>query len=158
MSAGAPRWFARLGAALDADERRAVGAYLAALGLPEDTPVRLARTWGEAASLCARPAQAWWHAEASERERLSRAPAMRDEAIVEDSATLQRAAFEAAARDGCHDAKAVYAAGGAATFAAHDARLARAAGAEDHLFIRKLTLYAAGRWPLGVYGGEFAIF
>ena len=45
---------------------------------------------------------------------------MRGEAIVEDSAMLQRAALDAAARDGFTDAKAVYAAGGAATFAAHD--------------------------------------
>lgn len=158
MSARAPRWFARLGAPLGADEHRAIGAYLGALGMPEDAPVRLARTWAEAASLCARPAETWWDTEAAERQRLSRSTELRDDALLEDSETLQRAAFLAAEREGCKDAKAVYAACGAATFAAHDARLARRAGDEDHLFMRKLALYAMGRWPLGVYGGEFAIF
>ena len=152
---GVPRWFTRLGAPLEAEERHAIAAYLAALGLPGDTPVRLAESWSEAASLCSRHADEWWKIEAAERERLARSARLQDDAIVAESAAVMSAAKRA---DGA-DMATVYAASGAATFAAHDARLARVAGAaRDHLFLRKLALFEAGRWPLGVYGGEFAIF
>ena len=147
-------WFSRVGAPLDAAERGAIAAYLAALGLPATTPVRIAASWAEAAALCSRDADEWWRTETAERERLARSVALRDETIVAQSAMAM-----AAARAECEDIATAYAASGAATFAVHEARLARAAGAsENHPFLRKLALYEAGRWPLGVYGGEFALF
>lgn len=145
-------WFSRLGLPLDADERHAVASYLAALGLPADMPVRVASSWAEAAALCSRRADEWWRAEAAERERLGRTVAL--EAVIAESTAAM-----AAAKAGCEDPATAYAAGGAATLATHEARLARAAGApETHMFLRKIALYEAGRWPLGVYAGEFAIF
>lgn len=151
----AARWFARLGAPLEPAERHAIAAYLATLGSAKDTPVRLASSWGEAAAHCSRNADEWWRIEAAERARLARLVDLPDDAIVSESAAL----MSAARRAGCDDMATAYAASGAATFAAHDARLARAAGAsEHHLFLRKLALFEAGRWPLGVYAGEFALF
>lgn len=48
---------------------------------------------------------------------------------------------------------------GAATYAFHQYRLARATGApDDHPFVRKCRMFCGGRWPPGVYGDRFAIF
>jgi hypothetical protein len=88
-------------------------------------------------------AEAWWQAE--EEQRLNEA--------------LHGAAAVAATRAGCSDAALIRAAAGAASYAAHQAHLALAAGAPPgHPFLRKYALYCGGRWPLGVYEGRFAIF
>lgn len=65
----------------------------------------------------------------------------------------------AAARAGCADEALIRVAAGSASYAAYQARLAHAAGAAaGHPFLRKYALYCGGRWPLGVYHGEFSIF
>ena len=72
---------------------------------------------------------------------------------------MHGAAAVAATRCGCADAALIRVAAGAATYAAYQQRLARAAGAPDsHPFMRKYALYSGGRWPLGVYDERFAIF
>ena len=157
MSEGA--WFSALGEPLGDAERADIAAYLA--GLAIDSPVHAVSSWEEAGVICKRAAEAWWRAEERERERLEKGarlnPADRDWLALNE--TLHGAAAVAAARSGCADAALIRAAAGAASYAAYQARLARAAGAaQDHPFLRKYALYCGGRWPLGVYGGRFAIF
>jgi hypothetical protein len=154
-------WFSALGAPLGAAERAEIAAYLRGLGLPGDLPVALAADWNEAAAWCRQPAGAWWQAEEAERERLERDTRLdpADPAWLRLSETLHGAAAIAAARCGCADAALIRAAAGAATYAAYQERLAVITEAsQEHAFLRKYALYCGGRWPLGVYGGRFAIF
>jgi hypothetical protein len=161
VSAAHAAWFAALGAPLGEAEEADIAAYLAGLGLaPEAPPLRVA-SWAEAGAIARRPAGRWWNAEEAERTRLERAvrldPADRQWLAVTDA--LHGAAAVAAARSGGADEGLIRAAAGAAIYAAHQHRLARAAGAGgDHPFVRKYALFSGGRWPLGVYDGRFAIF
>jgi hypothetical protein len=69
------------------------------------------------------------------------------------------AASIAAARDGVADPALSRVAAGAATQAAYQAALARAAGSPDsHPFAIKFRLFAAGRWPLGLVSDTFHLF
>jgi hypothetical protein len=154
-------WFSALGAPLDEAERAEIAAYLQGLGLPADLPVRSAASWDEAAELCRQPAGAWWQAEEAERARLERSAHLdpAQPAWLQLTQRLHGAAALAAARSGCADAALIRVAAGAATYAAHQQRLAQAAGAPpSHPFLRKYALYCGGRWPLGVYDQRFAIF
>jgi hypothetical protein len=153
-------WFSALGEALGDDERREIAAYLAALGM-SPMPVRQAHSWREAGEISNQPAESWWRAEEEERARLEDKvrldPADREWLALNDA--LHGAAAVAAARAGCADAALIRAAAGAASYAAYQARLARAAGTPSaHPFLRKYALYCGGRWPLGVYEDWFAIF
>lgn len=153
-------WFSALGEPLGEAEHAEISAYLQGLGLP-DLPVRAASSWQETGELCRQPADAWWRAEEAERMRLESSarldPAAR--AWLQVTERLHGAAAVAAARSGCADAALIRVAAGAATFAAYQQRLARAAGApQAHPFLRKYALYCGGHWPLGVYGERFAIF
>jgi len=154
-------WFSTLGEPLGDAERAEISAYLQGLGLPADLPVHAASSWQEAAKLCRQPAGAWWQAEDVERTRLERSAHL-DPANAEWLQVTERlhgAAAVAAARSGCADAALIRVAAGAATYAAYQQRLARAAGAPpEHPFLRKYALYCGDRWPLGVYDGRFAIF
>jgi hypothetical protein len=154
-------WFSALGEPLGEAEHAEIAAYLHGLGLP-DLPVRAASSWQEAGELCRRPADAWWQAEEAERVRLESSSARldpADPAWLRATEKLHGAAAVAATRSGCADAALIRVAAGAATFAAYQQRLARAAGAPaTHPFLRKYALYCGGRWPLGVYGERFAIF
>jgi hypothetical protein len=159
VSAHDEAWFSTLGEPLGDAERADIAAYLSGLRL--DAQVRAVSSWGEAFEICARPAEAWWQAEESERSRLEQTvklnPADPDWLALNER--LHGAAAVAAARAGCADAALIRAAAGAASYAAHQARLAKAAGAPaQHPFLRKYALYCGGRWPLGVYEGRFAIF
>jgi hypothetical protein len=153
-------WFSALGAPLDPAERAEIDAYLAGLHL--SAPVHQVGSWQEAAAICAQPADAWWSAEEAERVRLERGVALdpADPAWLALNQALHGAAAVAAARSGCADPGLIRAAAGAASYAAHQARLAQAAGAgPGHPFLRKYALYCGGRWPLGVYEKQgFAIF
>jgi hypothetical protein len=127
-------WFSALGEPLGDAERGEIAAYLSGFDL--SAPIRPVANWAKAGKICKQPAEAWWRLEERERERL-----------------------EKTARSGCADAALIRAAAGAASHAAYQARLARAAGAPPgHPFLRKYALYCGGRWPLGVYEGQFAIF
>lgn len=154
-------WFSVLGESLGEDEKREIAAYLAGLGLNPSMPVRHVSSWQEAGELCRTAADEWWRAEEVERERLERSarldPADRDWLALNEE--LHGAAAVAAARAGCADAALIRAAAGAASYAVFHARLARAARAPaGHPFLRKYALYCGGRWPLGVYEGQFRIF
>lgn len=154
-------WFSALGEPLGAAEAADIDAYLAALGLVPELPPLAVTSWAQAAAIARTPAERWWGAEEAERVRLERTvrldPADREWLALTDA--LHGAAAVAAARSGCADQGLIRAAAGAATYAAHQYRLARAAGAgNDHAFVRKYALFSGGRWPLGVYGGRFAIF
>ena len=152
-------WFSALGELLGEDERSEVDGYLGGLGL--QAPIRAVKTWEEAAATCRAPSDDWWRREEEERERLERSarldPADPEWLALND--VLHGAAAVAAARAGCADAALIRAAAGSASYAAYQARLAHAAGAAaGHPFLRKYALYCGGRWPLGVYHGEFSIF
>jgi hypothetical protein len=152
-------WFSALGEPLGEAERVDIAAYLS--GLAMDSPVHAVSSWKEARDICARPAPAWWQSEEEQRSRLEKTaqldPADREWLALNE--TLHGAAAVAAARAGCADAALIRVAAGAASHAAYQARLARAAGAPPgHPFLRKHALYCGGRWPLGVYEGRFAIF
>ncbi|HVL34121.1 MAG TPA: hypothetical protein VM489_00480 [Burkholderiales bacterium] len=152
-------WFSALGEPLGEAELAEIAGYLGALALP--AAVQPIASWDEAGAACRQPAQAWWHAEEAERERLEQRvrldPADREWLRLNEA--LHGAAAVAAARAGCADAALVRAAAGAASYAAYQARLAQAAGmAPSHPFLRKYALYCGGRWPLGVYAARFAIF
>ena len=152
-------WFSALGKALSADEQRDVAAYLAGLGI--SASIGPVASWEEASALCRRRSNEWWNAEEAERARLEqRAPLdPADPQWLALNAALHGAASAAAERAGCTDAALIYAAAGAASYAAYHERLARAAGAAaEHPFHRKYALYCAGHWPLGVYDAQFRIF
>jgi hypothetical protein len=157
----AQAWFCALGEPLGAAEAADIAASLAALGLATGPPALVVASWREAAEIARTPAERWWNAEEAERARLGRIvrldPADREWLALTDA--LHGAAAVAAARAGCADQGLIRAAAGAATYAVHQYRLARAAGAGDeHPFMRKYALFAGGRWPLGVYADRFAIF
>ena len=154
-------WFCALGEALGQAEEADIAAYLAALGLAARLPTLVVASWSQAAEIARTPAERWWSVEEAERARLERVarldPADREWLALTDA--LHGAAAVAAARSGCADQGLIRAAAGAATYAAHQYRLARDAGAGDeHPFVRKYALFSGGRWPLGVYGDRFAIF
>ena len=68
-------------------------------------------------------------------------------------------AAELATLRGGGEGDIIQAATGAAAHACHQAALVLAAGGDDeHPFTFKYQLFEAGRWPLGIIGGSFAIF
>jgi hypothetical protein len=155
----AEAWFSALGEPLGDAERIEIDGYLA--GLAMASPVHAVSSWDEARDVCARPAEAWWQAEEEARSRLESSVKLEpaDPQWLRLNEALHGAAAVAAARAGCSDAALIRVAAGAASYAAHQARLALAAGAPPgHPFLRKYALYCGGRWPLGVYEGRFAIF
>ena len=82
-----------------------------------------------------------------------------DADLVALTDSLHGAAAVAAARAGCSDPGLIKAAAGSAFYAAYQYRLACAANsAEDHPFMRKYALFAAGRWPLGLIDAHYALF
>lgn len=154
-------WFSTLGAPLGEEELANIDAYLAGLGLAARLNPLVVDSWGQAGEMARKPAEGWWAAEEAERTRLEKLarldPADCHWLALTD--TLHGAAAVAAARMGCADQALIRAAAGAAIYASHQHRLARATGcADDHPFLRKYALFAGGRWPLGLYGDRFAIF
>lgn len=154
-------WFSTLGAPLGAGEEEDIAAYLAGLDLAPRLPVLRVESWSQANAVARHPAEEWWQREEVERARLEMLarldPADRGWLALTD--VLHGAAAVAATRWGCADPGLIKAAAGAATYAAYQYRLARAAVVpETHPFVRKYAMFCGGRWPLGVYGDRFAIF
>jgi hypothetical protein len=152
-------WFSSLGEALGEDERNEIADYLAGLGMAAE--VHEVKTWDEAAKLCRTPSDEWWRAEEGERARLERGARLdpADAQWLALNEALHGAAAVAAARAGCADAALIRVAAGAASYAAYQARLAQAARASSgHPFLRKYALFSGGRWPLGIYRGQFSVF
>ena len=154
-------WFSALGETLGDEERGEIARYLRGLGLDDAMPVWPVASWREAGELCRQRADDWWRAEEDERLRLERGARLdpADPHWLALAESLHGAAAVAAARARCADEGLIRAAAGAAAYAAYQARLARAAAAPaGHPFLRKYALYCGGRWPLGVYEGQFGIF
>lgn len=156
-------WFAACGAPLGTAERALAQAYAAALDMP-DLSVITAATWPEAAAIAQRPdwRRAWWEAEAAAQQALTAEAGQRFgtadlfsalTSVTEASAALFVRAAEAIERAGPADEALARVVAGAAAQACHQRALALATGAgPDHLFHAKFRLFAAGRWPLGVFG------
>ena len=164
-------WFGRLGLPLTVVDQSVARAYLHALGYAKDTAVTGVGRWDEAERIAREPAwdRQWWTREEVERERLmSLAMAKLGRTVLLDrlsaatelaSEMIHAAAASAAERDGVADTALVHAASGAAAMALHEAALVPLAGqGSEHVFVRKYTLFAAGRWPLGTVNGVFYLF
>lgn len=156
-----PHWFNALGQPLGDAELAAIDAYSSDLGLASTEPPLVVSSWDALATIIREPSLAWWEREERLRRSLagSSRPLSADGAWVELNDSIHAAASAAAARFGCADAGLIKAATGAASFAVHDYQLATSAAAgPGHAFVHKYKLFAQGRWPLGRYGGRFAIF
>lgn len=162
-----PAWFAVLGIALTRAEQGDLSAYVTGLQLAPQTGVELVQDWHAAAALTRAPGgdMSWWDREEAERKRLTArigdADAVLHEltrATDEIAEAVHGAAAVAAARQGCGDPYIIRVAAGAAMQATHQRALAAMAGEPEHFFACRYRLFAAGHWPLGVYGGRFHIF
>ncbi len=163
-------WFRALGQPVGDVERDLVREYLSGLGIREPYSVHVVQSWQQAHEIADSPVwdRRWWDAEQQERRRLyTRAIALRDRPAVLDrlsiaielSDEVRSAAERASARRDRDDPGLVFAATGAACEAIHLAEVARLADAgNDHPFLLKKELFAAGRWPLGILSGQYCLF
>jgi hypothetical protein len=163
-------WFFMLGETITALERQHVRVYLAGLGILEQYPIDGVSDWRVAQQVIT--SREWdrrpWEAEQREVHRLKeKAQAacgqekLREalSTAVSASEPAHGAAAVAAARLGCTDTGFIRAAAGAASEAAYLCELVRLAGeGEQHAFLAKHSLFAAGHWPLGVTSGRYYIF
>jgi hypothetical protein len=167
----APAWFTRVGLPLHAQEQASIAAMLRDLGFAPDAPIVGAASWWDAAQVIRAEEwdSRWWDAEEEERERLWSVAAERLTEgellarLTEVTAALgdpvRNGALLAASRSGVADPGLVRAAVDAALLAAHQQALAGLAVApEGHYFRRKFELFAAGRWPLGIFSGQYVVF
>ncbi|MEX2250304.1 MAG: hypothetical protein WD671_11785 [Parvibaculum sp.] len=163
-------WFSKLGRPLDAETRALARSWLDGLRFPDAQVARL-RDWAEAADAAAtldfEPVH--WEAEEGLRAALA-AEAL--ERLSEDGLSiamthvsallgerLGNAVRDAAAFWEVEDEELMNAAAGAALHAAHGAALALIVEADsDHPFRRKFSLFARGRWPVGIAGLTLNIF
>ncbi len=168
-------FFGRLGEPLDEGDRVAARAYLDGLGFPHAEVAPLA-DWQEAADAALSLDQdpEGWEAEEMLRAGLADAALSRLEPAALDAAV--QAVGEAvaqAAQEGAAHAAALWdmrddalqtAAAGAAARAAHSSLLAVMARddeddeAEHHPLSALFTLFARGRWPVGLAGLTFNLF
>lgn len=168
-------FFSRLGEPLDESDREAARAFLDGLGFPHAEVAPLA-DWAEAAdaALALDQDPEGWEAEEMLRAGLADAalsrldPAALDaalEALGETAAqAAQNAAAHAAALWDMRDDGLQNAAAGAATRAAHSYALAIMGQdddddeAADHPLRALYTLFARGRWPVGLAGLTYNVF
>ena len=162
-------WFAVGGTSLTPPEIGAAETYVAALGLAP-CPVAAVGGWREAAATAQRPdwSRDWWQAESACEQALQRQAAARlgleplltaltD--VTEAAAGICDRAVAALARAGLSDEALTKVAAGAAAQACHQQGLALlASDAAAPAFAAKFTLFAAGRWPLGIVGGTCFVF
>ena len=161
MNLARDAWFSSLGETLGAGERTDIDAYCAGLGIEQSGAPLLVTTWEDAAGYVKKPAGPWWAKEEAERANLEKtiqlSPSDPDWIKLND--VLQGCAAIAASRFGYSNPGMIKVAAGSASFAAYHELLADGAKlAPMHPFHRKYSLFAAGRWPLGVYDGRFVIF
>ncbi len=168
--AAAMPWFAEVGSPIAREDAALARSYLDGLGFP-DVEVAGVMNWEDAgdaaASLDFDTAQ--WEAEEQLRAGLAAdaLDAISEEglsiALTHVSAILGEriaaAVVEACELAGIDDEPLMNACVGAGIQAAHGAALTLIAGAnEDHPFRRKFTLFARGRWPIGIAGLTFNLF
>jgi hypothetical protein len=155
-------WFAATGDALTPADR--ADASAAGSGLP----VEAVADWSAAKALLGGSSwdHARWRADDAERRRLfdlaasaygrtALLKALSD--LLAAAGTAEGAAAVAVARAGLADPGLIKVASGALAEALDRAAVAQLAAAGDHRFVACLRLYRAGRWPLGVFGGRFAL-
>ena len=164
-------WFSRQGAALAPAEQRALADLLGAHPALGDAQPVVVSSWGEVASIV-RAGEwdtAWWDVEEAEREALWQAAADRlgERAVVERvtaendalAPAIREAVRIAATTGGLGTTEVPQLAAGAALLALQQATLAELAGAgAEHYFVRKLALFAMGRWPLGLVRPRYFVF
>ena len=171
MGSAAPAWFMRIGLPLSAPEQAGIAAMLRDLAFAPGTPIAGVASWADAAQFLRAEEwdNRWWDAEEEERERLWSVAAERmteGELLARLTAVtaalgdpVRNGASLAASRSGVADPGLVRAAVDAALLAAHQQALAGLAVAPaGHYFQRKFELFAAGRWPLGVFSGKYVVF
>ena len=163
-------WFARVGSALDADEKARIVALVNGRSVGRlDAPVEIEAVAGVALSrilVVEEHDNLWWDAEESERERLWEIAAQREtEAVVAlrlSASDRDRVAIrDAAARVGtvaAIDPSLIPAAIETAMLSLHQNSLAELADTPpDHWFRIKHALFETGRWPLGFRSGRLHI-
>jgi hypothetical protein len=165
--AGTSGWFARVGRPWLPADAAAVDALVASWPALAGATV-IAVAGAETAAALLRAAvfdDAWWDEEEGLREGLWAAAARTttelelERRLAADGARWRAVARDAAGRAFGADAELAADAAVALALAAHQRTLAALAGAgDDHVFARKLALFAAGRWPLGCHGGRFHVF
>ena len=168
---GLHAWFTRVGLPLSQQERASLATMLRDLDFAPGAPIVGAASWWDVAQVLQveERENRWWDAEEEERERLWNVAAERlteGELLVRLTAVtvalvepLRSGAALAASRSGVANPGLVRAAADAALLAAHQQALAGLADAPaGHYFERKLELFAAGRWPLGVFSGKYVVF
>jgi len=165
-----PRWFARIGQALDDAERVRI-ADAGRLHAPVAAEAVVVTSWLEAARILDAEDRDSrnWDAQEEERERLwelgcdrftesellGRLNAVRDRWTT----SIHEAAQAAAQRAGIADPRFALEALAAALLALNHGELAMLADAEaGHPFHRTLDLFVHGRWPLGLVNGCTMIF
>lgn len=163
------RWFAAVGTTLTPPMVAAAETYVAALGLVP-CPVATVGSWHEAAAAAQRPdwSRDWWQAESVCEQALQRQAgarfglepllaALTD--VTDAAAGIRDQAAAALACAGLDDEALAKVAAGAAAQACHQQGLALLAGdSAGRAFAVKFTLFAAGRWPLGIVGGTCFVF
>lgn len=166
-------YLSRLGQPLDAGERALARAFLDGLGFPDAESAAVAN-WEEAgdAALALDADPEGWEAEEMLRAALTGDALSRlDETGLGAALALVAEAAAQGARDGAREAAALWdledeglltAAVGAGVQAAHCGALALIAlDAEEaarHPFVLRHTLFARGRWPIGLAGRTLNIF
>jgi hypothetical protein len=165
-----PRWFARIGLALDDAERARIveGARLHEAVTAE---LVLVTSWSDALRILESEDRESrnWNAQEAERERLWEvaAESFSESELLERLTAvreawdrpLQAAARKAAERERIADARFPIEAALGAQTALHHAELARLANAgQGHPFHFTLALFTSGRWPLGHGTTRFFVF
>ncbi len=163
-------WFAAVGEPLTPSEQADAAAYLTALSL-QNVQIAGVGDWPQAHQIVNDPAwdSRWWQVEEDERSVLKEAlrDLLSEQALLASltevtetaSAIVHGAAAIAAGRSGYADGGMTRAAAGAATQTCYLAALAALADSgPDHLFALRYSLFAAGRWPLGIVDGKLHIF
>lgn len=165
----AASWFAALGEDLTDGDRADAQAYADGLVLDIHAIAR-AHDWPEAELILRAPdwSHDWWDREESlRRTLLERAASLYPERALwmaltelttEVGELVHGKAATAAARMGEAARASVHVAAGAASQAVYQLAVARIAGELTSPFESKFRLFAAGRWPLGVWGNRLILF
>lgn len=163
-------WFSKISRPIDKETRALARSYLDGLGLPDVEVARL-RDWDEArdAALSLDMDTLQWETEEGLRAHLASEALtiISEEALtiaLTHISSLLGEPLGVAIRDAAtfwevDDEGLMDAAVGDALRTVHSAALALVTGEEyDHPFRRKLSLFAHGRWPIGVAGMTLNLF
>lgn len=162
-------WFASCGKPHTPDELAALASYVDGLGLP-NMPVEGVAGWTDAAAITQRAdwGQDWWGADEAASKALHQSAAqllgetpllVSLSAVTLQAATLHAHAVRAIAEGGLDDPALSRVAAGAAALACHQMGLVIATQASvRHPLALKYSLFAGGRWLLGVMGNCWYLF